>query len=103
MFIITVYFTASAREVPEARSHSPSLIRSLLGVLQRVSRVSVHTVYETPCLCSVGFFHRADKGSALRDQRRQRVVDLRAALRAIFSESLYRLHRNRILFGPTSV
>ena len=42
MFIITVYFTASAREVPETRSQSQTssgLIRCLLGVLPRVSRV----------------------------------------------------------------
>ena len=57
----------------------------------------------TPCLCSVGFFHGADKGSrvALRDQS-QRVVHLRAALHAIAPESLYRLDSFQLHICPAA-
>ena len=57
-----------------------------LSVL-RVRRISA--VYETPCHCSVGFFHRADNGfhAALRDQS-QRVVDLSTAIRVLVSREL---------------
>ena len=86
IFIITVYLTASANGVPEARSHSPTsssqdlkpdskpsvwsqpgfrrhhdlLHQSVLSVLS-VWRVS--TVHQSPCLCSIGFLNGSDQGS----------------------------------------
>ena len=74
------------------------------GKLTVLSVTRTSAVYETPCLCSVGFFHRADKGfhAALRDQS-QRVVNLSTAIRALVPESFHRLQRDRILFDLTTV
>ena len=102
------------RGVPFLRRPAPglsSLIRVLLGVhpwchdllhqgelaVLRVRRISA--VYETPYLCSVGFFHGTDKSfhAALRDQS-QRVVDLSAAIRVLVPKNF---HRDQILLDLT--
>ena len=66
MFIINVYLTASANAVPDARSHSLTssspgfhrhhdLLHQSVPSILSVWRVS--TVYQSPCLCSVGFLN----------------------------------------------
>ena len=86
IFIITVYLTASANAVPEARSHSrtsssqslkpdskpfsvvtiefrrhPDLVHQ--SVLSILSVWRIHVVYQTPCSAPLDFLNRSDKSS----------------------------------------
>ena len=67
---------------------------SVLSILS-VWRISV--VYQTPCLCSVGFLNRSDKGSdtAFRFQG-QRTVHLRAALQVCIGQKFHCCQGDRI-------
>ena len=109
IFIITVYLTASAKAVPDACFHSPtsssrlsSLIKTFSvvtsefrrhhdllhqSVLSILSVWSISVVYQTPYLCSGGFFNRSDKSSdtAFRDQS-QPMIQLYAAFQMCFTQ-----------------
>ena len=65
---------------------------------------NISAVYQTPCLCSVGFFNRSDKSSdtAFRDQN-QRVIHLYAALQMCIAERLHGCQGDRISFDFASV
>ena len=107
-----VQLTASANADPEARSHSPTsssqalkphskpsvwshqgfariMINLHQSVLSILSVWSISAVYQTPCLCSVGFLNRSDKISdiAFRDQG-QRIVHLYAALQVCIAPAI---------------
>ena len=119
-FIITVYLTASARRVPDARSQFPTSSSQALepdlrtfsvstsefrrhhdlqhqSVLTTLCVWSVSAVYRTPCLCSVGFCNRSDTVSdtSFRGQS-QRVLHLSAAFQMCFTERFHFCQGNRI-------
>ena len=111
IFIITVYLTASASSsqalkvvsktfseaTPEFRRHHDLLQQSVLTIL---CVWSVSAVYQTPCLCSVGFLNRSDMGSdtAFRCQS-QRVIHLYAALHMSSPQRFHCCQGDRISFG----
>ena len=122
-----MYWTASANAVPEARSHSPTsssqdlrpdskpsvwsqtrfrrhhdlLYQGILSILS-VSRVS--TVYQSPCLSSVGFLHGPDQGSytTFRYQG-QRIIHLPAALQVCIARRSHGCQGDRISLDFASV
>ena len=110
IFLITVYFTAFERPVPDARSHSPTSSsqalkldskpsawshQSFAGIYDLLHQCiltilcvwSVSAVYQTPCISSVGFFNGSDRGSntLFRDQS-QRAINLYAAFQMCFTQ-----------------
>ena len=76
------------------RKHHDILHHSVPSILS-VWRISV--VYQTPCLCSVGFFNRSDKAPdiAFRCQG-QRIVHLYAALQVCIAQRFHCCQGDRI-------
>ena len=117
-----MYLTASTNAVPDALSHSPTSSSQALkpdsqpstfrkhhdllhqSVLSILSVWSISAVYQTPCLCSIGFSNRSDKSSdtAFRDES-QRVIHLYAALQMCIAERLHGCQGDRISFDFASV
>ena len=127
IFIITVYLTASANAVPEARSHSPTsssqdlrpdskpsawshqgfagvMIFCIRAYCRFLSVWRVSTVYQSPCLSSVGFLHGSDQGSytAFRYQG-QRIIHLHAALQVCIAQRSHGCQGDRISLDFASV
>ena len=127
IFTITVYLTASANAVPEARSHSPTSSSQDLspdskpsvwshqgfnrhhdllhqGILSILSVWRVSTVYLSPCLSSVGFLHGSDHGSytAFRYQG-QCTIHLHATLQVCFTQRSHGCQGDRISLDFASV
>ena len=117
LFIITLYLTASAREVPDARSHSPTYSSQVLKpdsnhsgwshqcfASNMIFCINGHTILgiwktspvsQTPCLCSVGLFNRSDEGSdtSFRDQCQY------ATLQVCFAKRFHSCHGDRMCFN----
>ena len=119
ILFITVYLTASANAVPEARSHSSTLSSQDLspdskpsvwshqgfqGILSILSVWCVSTVYQSPCLCSVGFLNRSDQGSYTASRyQTQCIIHLHATLQVCFYQSSHCCQGDRIPIDFASV
>ena len=70
---------------PWFRRHHDLLHQGILSIL---SVWRVFTVYQSPCLCSVGFFHGSDQGSYTASRYQgQCIIHLHATLQVCFSQS----------------
>ena len=86
---------------PGFRGHHDLLHQGMLSILS-VWRVS--TVYQSPCLSSVGFLHGSDQGSytAFRYQG-QCIIHLHATIQVCFTQRSHGCHGNRISLDFASI